>query len=151
MQTIALGMDFTMRSCCVTLRTMSRHLHHNMTMRGKIMYTRMCNQVSMLYSGKKIKKKENRITADEVRDSSKIHDDWCPIFSSFQGCMCSIWKFPGQRLNRSCSCQPVPQPQKCGIQATSATYATAHGDAGSLTHLVGPGIEPMDTSWVCYC
>ena len=28
-----------MRSCCVALRTMSRYLHHNTTMRGKSMYT----------------------------------------------------------------------------------------------------------------
>ena len=30
---------FTMRSYCVALRTMSRYLHHSMTMGGKIMYT----------------------------------------------------------------------------------------------------------------
>jgi len=45
---------FTMRSCCVALRTMSRYLHHNTTMRGKSMYTCMCNLVPMLYSRKKI-------------------------------------------------------------------------------------------------
>ena len=28
----------------------------------------------------------------------------------------------------------TPQPQQHGIQATSATYTTAHGNAGSLTH-----------------
>jgi len=43
---------FTVRSCCVALRTMSRYLHHNTTMEGKIMYTSMCNLVPMLYSGK---------------------------------------------------------------------------------------------------
>ena len=43
---------FTMRSCCVALRTMSRYLHHNTTMGGKIMYTCMCNLVPMVYSGK---------------------------------------------------------------------------------------------------
>ena len=30
---------FTMRSCCVALKTMSRYLHLNRTMRGKLMYT----------------------------------------------------------------------------------------------------------------
>ena len=44
---------FTMGSCCVALRTMSRYLHRNKTMGGKIMYTCMCNLVPMLYSGKK--------------------------------------------------------------------------------------------------
>ena len=43
---------FTMRSCCVVLRTMSRYLHCNTTMRGKITYTCMCNLVPMLYSVK---------------------------------------------------------------------------------------------------
>ena len=43
---------FTMRSCCVALRTMCRYLHRNTTMGEKIMYTCMCNLVHMLYSGK---------------------------------------------------------------------------------------------------
>ena len=46
---------FTMRSCCVALRTMSRYLHRNTTMGGKSMYTCMCNLVPMQYSGKKKK------------------------------------------------------------------------------------------------
>ena len=46
---------FTMRSCYVALRTMSRYLYHNTTMGGKIMYTCMYNLVPMLYSGKKNK------------------------------------------------------------------------------------------------
>jgi len=37
-----------MRSCCVSLRTMSRYLHCNTTMGGKSMYTCMCNLVHML-------------------------------------------------------------------------------------------------------
>ena len=32
------------------------------------------------------------------------------------------------------------------VQAASATYTTAHGNAGSLTHLARPGIKPA-TSW----
>ena len=43
---------FTMRSCCVALRTMSRYLHRNTTMGGKSMYTCMCNLVPMLNRGK---------------------------------------------------------------------------------------------------
>ena len=36
--------------------------------------------------------------------------------------------------NRSCSHWPTPQPQQLRIQATSATYTTAHGNPRSLTH-----------------
>ena len=31
------------------------------------------------------------------------------------------------------------------IQAASATYTTAHGNAGSFTHCAGPGIEPTSS------
>ena len=34
----------------------------------------------------------------------------------------------------SCSHQPTPQTQQHQIQAASATYNTAHGNTGSLTH-----------------
>ena len=44
---------FTVRSCCVALRTMSRYLPRSMTMGEKIMSTCMCNWVAMLYSGEK--------------------------------------------------------------------------------------------------
>ena len=42
-----------MRSCCVTLRTMSSHLWWRMMMWEKRTYTCMCNWVTMLYSRKK--------------------------------------------------------------------------------------------------
>ena len=48
--------EFTMRSCCVALRAMSRNLHRNTTMGGKSMYTCMCHLVPTLYSGKNLKK-----------------------------------------------------------------------------------------------
>ena len=48
--------------------------------------------------------------------------------------------------NQSCSCCPMPQPQQCRIWAASATYTTAHGNAGSLTHWVRPGIK-LKTLW----
>ena len=48
--------------------------------------------------------------------------------------------------NRSYSCQLTSQPQECWIQAKSATYTTAHGNTGSLTHWARPGIEAA-TSW----
>ena len=39
------------------------------------------------------------------------------------------------------------KPEKLGIQAASATYTTAHGNAGSLTHWARPGIKPT-SSWM---
>ena len=41
----------------------------------------------------------------------------------------------------------MPQPQQHQIWATSVTYTAAHSKAGSLTHLVGPGIEPTSL-WI---
>ena len=58
----------------------------------------------------------------------------------FYGCICSTWKLLGQGWNRSCSCQPTPQPQQCRIGAKSSTYAAAHSNTGSLTHWMRPGI-----------
>ena len=46
------------------------------------------------------------------------------------------------RVNQSCSCWPMPQPWQHRIQAMPATYATAQGNARSLTHRSRPGIEP---------
>jgi len=40
----------------------------------------------------------------------------------------------------------MPEPQKRGIWAASATYTTAHGNAGSLTHWARAGTKPA-TSW----
>ena len=37
---------------------------------------------------------------------------------------------------------PEPQPQPHWIQATSSTYTTAHGNAGSLIHWAKSGIQP---------
>ena len=48
--------------------------------------------------------------------------------------------------NWSCSCCPTPQLQQRWIQASSATYATAPGNARSLTHWARPD---CDTSQVC--
>ena len=58
----------------------------------------------------------------------------CCCFCYFWGCSRGIWRFPGEGLNRSCSHQPTPEPQQRRIRAASATYTTAHGNAGSLTH-----------------
>ena len=63
-------------------------------------------------------------------------------FWHFLGRSSSIWRFPGQGSNRSCSRPPTPQPQQLGIRAASATYTTAHGNAGSFTHRARAGMEP---------
>ena len=47
--------------------------------------------------------------------------------------------------NQSWSHQPIPQPQQHKIQAASATYTIAHGNAGSLTYWARPGIEPASS------
>ena len=44
-------------------------------------------------------------------------------------------------------CRPPPQPQQSQIRATSVTYPTAHGNARSLAHRVGPGMETA-SSWI---
>ena len=44
--------------------------------------------------------------------------------------------------NQRYNCQPMSWPQPHQIRATSATYTTAHGNAGSFTHWAGPGVEP---------
>ena len=46
-------------------------------------------------------------------------------FCHFLGRSCSIWRFPGQGSNWSCSHQPMPEPQQRWIRAASATYTTA--------------------------
>ena len=50
----------------------------------------------------------------------------------FQGCTHGMWKFPGQELNQSYSCRPTPKQH--GIRVVSATYITAHSNAGSQIH-----------------
>ena len=50
-----------------------------------------------------------------------------------------------QARGQSRSCQPMPQPQQRQIQATSVTYTTAHGNAGSLIPCARLGIEPISS------
>ena len=82
--------------------------------------------------------------------SSVVMLIYCSIFFfffAFQGCACGRGQFPGWGLNQSCSLRFIPQPQQHQIQAASAAYTTAHGNAGSLTHWAGPEIKPA-SSWV---
>ena len=73
---------------------------------------------------------------------------FCCCCCYFLGRSRGIWRFPGQGLNRSCSHRPTPEPQQCGIRAASATYTTAHGNAGSLTHWARAGTEPATSCFL---
>ena len=51
------------------------------------------------------------------------------------------------RSHQNYGCWPTPQPRQHGIWPASVTYTTSHGNAGSVTHCVRPGIEPA-TLWL---
>ena len=61
-------------------------------------------------------------------------------FILFYFCFAISWSAPTAygssqaRCQISCSRRPTPEPQQRGIQAAFATYSTAHGNTGSLTH-----------------
>ena len=69
------------------------------------------------------------------------------FFFCFLGLHSRHVEVPRLGVNRSYSGQPMPQPQQHQIQATSSTHTTAHCNAGSLTHWVRPGFEPL-SSWL---
>ena len=58
-------------------------------------------------------------------------------FFYFKDCTLSIWTFPGQESNWSCSCRPTPQPLQRRI-------LNLLSEARDLTHIF------MDTSQVCF-
>ena len=62
----------------------------------------------------------------------------------FLGLLLRHMELPRLGSNQSYSHRPTPQQH--GIQAESATYTTAHGNASSLTHWARPVTEPA-TSW----
>ena len=72
------------------------------------------------------------------------------LFFSLYGHTWGIRKFLGWRVKQSCSYQPTPQPQQHGIRATSATYASGCGNAGSLTHWARPEVEPSSSRTLCW-
>ena len=57
--------------------------------------------------------------------------------------ICLLWHMEVPRLGSNWSyCHwPMPEPQQRQTQASSVTYTTAQGNAGSLTHWARPGIE----------
>ena len=96
---------------------------------------------------------EARDQAHILLDTIWVHYCWAtmrtPIFIFFLGLHLEQMEAPGLGWNQSCSCQPTLQPQQRRIQAASATYATAYGNAGSLTHWVRPGIEAASSQTLC--
>ena len=67
-----------------------------------------------------------------------------------------LWHMEVPRLGAESnySCRPAPKPQPRQIRATSATYTTAHGNAGSLNPLSKARDRTrifMDTSQVRDC
>ena len=66
-------------------------------------------------------------------------------FFAFLGLHPRHMEVPRLGLNQSCSRQPMPQWQQCGIQGATVTYTTAHSNAGSLTHWPRPGIKPASS------
>ena len=67
------------------------------------------------------------------------------VFWSFLGPLPQHVEVP--RLGVKLELSATPQPQQHGIWAESATYTTAHGNAGPLTHWARSGLEPA-TSWL---
>ena len=76
--------------------------------------------------------------------SSKDHRGWRVLFmrpdllhflfSKLPSCLSFLWPPLWHMEVPKLRVELEPQPQPYRIQATSATYATAYGNAGSLTH-----------------
>ena len=62
----------------------------------------------------------------------------------FNGHPCSIWKFPVQGLNWSCSCSLCHSHGNTGFEP-HPTYVAAWGNARSLIHWARPGIKPASS------
>ena len=56
------------------------------------------------------------------------------IIVSFLGLHPQHMEVPRLGVQSEYGCRPTPQPQQQQIRVTSATYTTAHGNTGSLTH-----------------
>ena len=67
------------------------------------------------------------------------------FFLSFSGCIHSIWRFPGQGLNRSCSCWPTPQPQLMPDQSCICDLYYSSQQCPILHPWARPGIKPASS------
>ena len=66
---------------------------------------------------------------------------WCFFVFCFLGLQPRHGGSQAKGSNRSYSCRPQPQP--CQRRATSVTYTTAHGNAGSQPTGQGQGLNPQ--------
>ena len=71
------------------------------------------------------------------------------FFLFFLGLHLQHMDVPGLGVKSELQWRPVPQPQHCKIQATSAIHATACGNAASLTHWARSGIKPESSQTLC--
>ena len=58
-------------------------------------------------------------------------------------------EIPGRALNRRCRCSLHHSHSNAWIQAASATYTTAHGNARALNHWVRPRIKLASSRTLC--
>ena len=68
------------------------------------------------------------------------------VFLPFLGPLPWHMEIPRLEVELELHLPVMPEPQQLRIWAASATFTTAHGNAGFLTHWVRPGIKPA-TSW----
>ena len=64
----------------------------------------------------------------------------------FLGSHLQHMEMPGLRVNHSCCCQPLQQPQQHRIQAESNLHHSSR-QYWSLIHRARPGIKPL-SSWI---
>ena len=83
------------------------------------------------FRGKIKKSKDKKKISFAVQNLFGLIRSWIFFFGLF---MAVPRAYGGQGLNQSCSHRPKPEPQQYQIQGVSATYTTANGNAGSLTH-----------------
>ena len=77
-------------------------------------------------------------------DITKWFADFFFFFFVFCWAAPKTWGGSQGRGPISCSLQPIPQPQQCGIWAESATYTIPHGKARCLTHWgQGSNLQPQ--------
>jgi len=85
---------------------------------------------------------KNRIKSYRLRENISFF-----LLSLFRAALTTHGSFQTRSLIRATAAGlRQSQPQQHQIQTASSTYATAHGNAGFLTHWTRPGTEPA-TSW----
>ena len=86
------------------------------------------------YTYKRLRKKSESSELPQASSSFFFFFLSFCLFAFSRATSHGIWRFPGEGSNWSYSRQPTPEPRQLGIRVASATYTTAHSNAGSLTH-----------------